>query len=198
MSVKTIYGYIMRYEKCVQTEKGRLDTFNPITVISNNYKNWIAHLDPATCRECESRHGQIYAMRETVDPAPPLHPNCRCEIWPMESIIAGNATKDSENGADWWLKQYGVLPEYYITAEELQTLGWRRGQKPSTYAPGKMLTIGIYENNNGHLPQMPGRIWYEADINYYEGKRNAHRILWSNDGLIFVTYDHYVTFYEVI
>ncbi len=37
-----------------------------------------------------------------------------------------------------------------------------------------------------------------ADINYYEGKRNKHRILWSNDGLMFVTYDHYETFYEII
>lgn len=43
----------------------------------------------------------------------------------------------------------------------------------------------------------PGRIWYEADINYYEGRRNKHRILFPNDGLIFVTYDHYLTFYEI-
>ena len=34
--------------------------------------------------------------------------------------------------------------------------------------------------------------------NYYEGKRNGHRVLWSNDGLMFVTYDHYETFYEII
>lgn len=34
-----------------------------------------------------------------------------------------------------------------------------------------------------------------GDIN---GKRNGHRLLWSNDGLMFVTYDHYVTFYENI
>ena len=41
------------------------------------------------------------------------------------------------------------------------------------------------------------RYWYEADINYYEGRRNGHRVLFSNDGLIFVTYDHYLTFYEI-
>ncbi len=49
-----------------------------------------------------------------------------------------------------------------------------------------MITIGEYKNNNGHLPNLPGRIWYEADINYYEGRRNKHRILWSNDGLVMV------------
>ena len=38
---------------------------------------------------------------------------------------------------------------------------------------------------------------YEADINYDKGFRNRQRILYSNDGLIFVTYDHYQTFYEI-
>ena len=57
---------------------------------------------------------------------------------------------------------------------------------------------GVYSNSNGHLPDALGRIWYEADINYYEGRRNKHRVLWSNDGLIFVTYDHYETFYEIV
>lgn len=61
-----------------------------------------------------------------------------------------------------------------------------------------MITRGVYQNENKHLPDKPDRIWYEADINYYEGKRNKHRLLWSNDGLIFVTYDHYETFYEII
>jgi hypothetical protein len=41
------------------------------------------------------------------------------------------------------------------------------------------------------------RIWYEADINYTSGYRGTERILYSNDGLIFVTYDHYQTFYEI-
>ena len=42
-----------------------------------------------------------------------------------------------------------------------------------------------------------GRIWYEADINYESGYRNDARILYSNDGLIFASYDHYTTFYEI-
>lgn len=61
-----------------------------------------------------------------------------------------------------------------------------------------MITMGKYLNIDNHLPDAPGRIWYEADINYYDGRRNKHRVLWSNDGLIFVTYDHYHTFYEVV
>lgn len=54
-----------------------------------------------------------------------------------------------------------------------------------------------YYNDDLKLPSISGRIWYEADINYTGGSRNRQRILYSNDGLIFVTYDHYQTFYEI-
>ena len=60
-----------------------------------------------------------------------------------------------------------------------------------------MLFKGIYENKNGHLPTVPNRTWYEADINFKFGFRGTDRILFSNDGLIFVTYDHYNTFIEI-
>ena len=60
-----------------------------------------------------------------------------------------------------------------------------------------MLGGDVFANSAAKLPSAPGRIWYEADINYYDGRRNRHRVLWSNDGLIFVTYDHYSTFYEI-
>lgn len=61
-----------------------------------------------------------------------------------------------------------------------------------------MIGGNIYRNNEGRLPDAPGRIWYEADINYQYGFRNGHRILYSNDGLIFATYDHFWTFVEII
>ncbi len=62
--------------------------------------------------------------------------------------------------------------------------------------PEKMITKD-YENRNKHLPSKNGRSWCEADINYKVGYRNSERILFSNDGLIFVTYDHYKTFIEI-
>ena len=116
----------------------------------------------------------------------------------MEAVKAGHGTKDGQNGADYWMKYYAVLPEYYIPEDELVALGWRWGKSPAKFAPETMMTRGIYRNDNQHLPQIPGRVWFEADINYYSGKRNGHRLLWSNDGLLFVTYDHYETFLEVL
>lgn len=177
--------------------KAKLDVFFPQTSESRMWKHWCAKLDPKLCLQCLSLHGTIYLMDETPDDVPPLHNRCRCEILPMEEIKVGHATKDGTSGADYWLTHYDRLPDYYISYRDLYRLGWRPGKAPQKFAPGKMFFGGEYRNEDGHLPSRPGRIWYEADINYYEGKRNRHRILFSNDGLIFVTYNHYATFYAI-
>ena len=177
---------------------GRLDVFVPETVDSTNWKHWKANLDAKSCEACRERHGKIYGMREIPVPEPPLHPNCRCTIEAMQAVAAGEASKEGKNGADWWILNWGSLPSYYLTETEFRLLGWDNGRSPIMYAQGMMMTRETYSNKNGHLPDAAGRLWYEADLNYYSGKRNGHRLLWSNDGLIFVTYDHYRTFIEVI
>lgn len=198
MYIKKAYGYVITEKDAISIIKGLLDTYDPPTVESENWKHWVTHITPTTCDRCRDLNGKIYFINDIDFEEPPLHPNCRCEVLPMKAVIAGNATKDGENGADFWIKYYGKLPDYYISSEELELLGWKWGKSPRKFAPGKMITKGIYKNKDKHLPDELGRIWYEADINYYEGKRNRHRLLWSNDGLIFVTYDHYETFYEII
>lgn len=198
MYVKKICGCVLK--ELYSSEricKGLLDIFVPETAQSRLWKYWRAMLDPKLCTNCLNHHGKIYAMDEMPDVEPPLHEHCRCAILPMEAIVPGSATKDGKNGADYWLTHYGQLPEYYISDADLRVLGWKNGKAPKRYAPGKMYWGGIYLNDDGHLPSAQGRIWYEADLNYYEGRRNGHRVLWSNDGLIFVTYDHYLTFCEV-
>lgn len=155
--------------------------------------------DIKRCLECRSRQGQIYTIDEIPAEEPPLHPNCRCKIEIMEAAQAGTASKDKTDGADYWIKYYGKLPDDYVTKDEALALGWKgRLGNLHDVAPWMMIGGGIYENRNGHLPDAPGRIWYEADINYQSGYRNGHRILYSNDGLIFATYDHYWTFVEII
>lgn len=197
MYIKKTGGYAYAEARFPCQLKGLLDTFFPETFQSTRWKYWRAVLDTRLCKNCFSHHGEIYPANERPDEVPPLHYRCRCAILPMEAITPGGATKDGENGADYWLVNYGTLPDYYISDQELRSLGWRNGKPPKRFAPGRMYFGGVYENRNGHLPSAPGRIWFEADINYYEGMRNSHRILFSNDGLIFVTYDHYMTFYEI-
>lgn len=117
----------------------------------------------------------------------------------MRALLAGTATAKGQDGADWWLKHYGKLPKYYLSKEEARKLGWSPQKGNLNWvAPGKMITGGVYHNDNGKLPDKLGRVWYEADIDYTSGYRKDHRILFSNDGLIFITYNHYETFYEIV
>lgn len=164
---------------------------------SKKWKNWVARMDDRTCKECKEMHGKIYAIDEEVEPAPPLHMNGRCTIELLKTILAGNATKKGAEGADWYLKYYGTLPDYYVNKKDARKAGWRKKKgNLADKLPGKML-FGEYENRNNKLPHLINRHWYEADINYARGHRNNERILFSNDGLIFVTYDHYDTFSEI-
>ena len=60
-----------------------------------------------------------------------------------------------------------------------------------------MIGGDVFNNSRSKLPAENGRVWYEADIDYASGYRSNSRILYSNDGLIFVSHDHYQTFYEL-
>ena len=115
----------------------------------------------------------------------------------MRTKGVGTATEDGSLGADVYLTYQQKLPDNYITFDEAKALGWisNKGNLDEV-APGKMV-YGDHQNRYGKLPSAPGRSWYEADINYTGGYRNRDRILFSSDGLIFVTYDHYQTYYEI-
>lgn len=167
--------------------------------VSENWKFWYAILDIRTCGICRKNYGKIYEMDEPVYPPLPIHPNDRCCILPLPALQAGEATDNGTDGADWHLACYGELPDYYVTIADAKQNGWvpKLGNLAEVL-PGKMIMGGIYENKDGHLPSTPGRVWYEADINYTEGRRGKGRVVFSNDGLIFVTYNHYETFCEII
>ena len=97
-----------------------------------------------------------------------------------------------------YLKENRELPDYYITKKEAQKKGWvAREGNLCEVLPGRAIGGDIFTNTEKTLPVKNGRIWYEADINYNCGRRNAQRIVYSNDGLIFVTHDHYKNFEEV-
>lgn len=167
--------------------------------ISSRWKTWKAILDFRICLNCLSYHNMIREWLDEFPDTPPAHPNCRCKIVPLKAIVAGTATKRYQMGADYYLKKYQTLPSYYITKQAAKAAGW----VPHLFnlaqvCPGKMIAGGIYKNKNKKLPVKPGRVWYEADFDYTSGIRNSNRILWSNDGLIFVTYNHYITFLEIV
>ncbi len=96
-----------------------------------------------------------------------------------------------------YIKRTGRLPEYYITKREAREKGWiaARGNLCDVL-PGRAIGGDVFSNREKQLPVKSGRKWFEADINYHCGRRNADRVLFSDDRLVFVTKDHYQTFEE--
>lgn len=96
-----------------------------------------------------------------------------------------------------YVKAHNQLPDYYITKEEARNGGWIASEgNLCDVLPGKAIGGDRFSNREKRLSNKNGRTWREADLNYNCGRRNADRLLFSNDGLIFVTYDHYKTFEE--
>lgn len=97
-----------------------------------------------------------------------------------------------------YLRKHGTLPDKFITKKDAEALGWV-ASKGNLHEVAPNMSIGgdKFGNREGLLPKAGGRIWYEADINYSGGRRNADRILFSNDGLIYKTTDHYASFTDI-
>ena len=89
---------------------------------------------------------------------------------------------------------YGRLPDNFITKSQARKLGWESGSV-ERYAPGKCIGGDRFGNYEGLLPDAPGRTWTECDIGTLGAdSRGAKRIVFSNDGLIYYTDDHYNSF----
>ena len=94
------------------------------------------------------------------------------------------------------LRNSGRLPPRYATKDEAHAQGWRGGGLCGVW-PGHVIG-GDRFNDFGHqLPGAPGRVYREADLDADCRGRGPKRLIFSNDGLIFVTVDHYNSFTQV-
>ncbi len=101
---------------------------------------------------------------------------------------------DSKEDVARYIHFFGRLPSNYLTKSEARKLGWDGGSV-ERYAPGCCIGGDTFRNNEGILPDAPGRKWTECDIDTLgRDSRGAKRIVFSNDGLIYYTDDHYETF----
>ena len=108
--------------------------------------------------------------------------------------IDEDGTYNSKDDVALYLYTYDHLPDNFITKKEARALGWTGGSLEE-YAPGKSIGGDYFGNYEGQLPKKKGREYHECDIDTL-GRRNrgARRIIYSTDGLIYYTGDHYETF----
>ena len=112
----------------------------------------------------------------------------------VPAILETGEYSSKEEVADY-LHQYGHLPSNYLTKKQAQELGWVSSQSNLwDVAPGMSIGGDRFGNWEGLLPEAPGRKYYECDIDFDGSYRNAKRIIYSNDGLIYYTNDHYESF----
>lgn len=105
-----------------------------------------------------------------------------------------NGSYTSRDDVALYIHTYGHLPQNFITKKEARELGWSGGSVEE-YAPGKCIGGDHFGNYEGLLPDKPGRSYTECDIDTLgKSGRGAKRIIFSNDGLIYYTDDHYASF----
>lgn len=97
-----------------------------------------------------------------------------------------------------YIHTFGTLPGNFITKDEAKALGWdSKAGNLWDVAPGKSIGGDRFGNYEGLLPSAEDRKYTECDVNYSGGYRGAERIIFSDDGLIYYTADHYETFEQL-
>lgn len=136
------------------------------------------------------------APADIPEAAPPAYPTqgIRQTEQVNEELLAPDGTFSQKEDVALYIHTYGCLPPNYITKAEARDLGWEGGGLDD-YAYGMCIGGDRFGNYEGLLPDAPGRTWTECDIDtLHRSSRGAQRIVFSNDGLIYYTDDHYESF----
>lgn len=112
-----------------------------------------------------------------------------------ESLISEDGIYTTKEEVAAYINEFGHLPSNFITKKEAKKLGWVSSEgNLDKVAPGMSIGGDYFGNYEGILPEADGRDYYECDIDFDGTYRNAKRIVFSNDGLIYYTEDHYESF----
>lgn len=151
--------------------------------------------EPATS-EAELPDDRTDGLSDTSAGTSAAEENTGVPVAPAEDApaIAEDGSYTTKEDVALYIHTYGHLPGNFITKKDAQALGWTGGSL-EPYAPGKCIGGSHFGNYEGILPEKEGRSYTECDIDTLGAdKRGAKRIVFSNDGLIYYTEDHYESF----
>lgn len=135
------------------------------------------------------------AQTKAPTPAPTKAPTpAPTETPAEEAALDEDGSYTTKEDVALYIHTYGHLPPNFITKKEAQAAGWSGGSLERVL-PGMCIGGDYFGNYEGQLPKAKGRRWTECDINTLGAKsRGAERIVFSNDGLIYYSPDHYESF----
>ena len=140
--------------------------------------------------------GTPLSPSQTAAPAAPQH---TLNVLPPDAPPEGAAAVDEDgeytakDELALYIHLYGHLPDNFVTKAEAEAAGWTGGGL-GKLMPGKSIGGDRFYNREGQLPRAKGRVWTECDVGPSRSSRGGERIVFSNDGLIYYTPDHYETF----
>ena len=165
-----------------------------------------ATVEPATTEEApattEAEPDPDPASDPATDPEPATSPDPAPATSEPEDEQPGVPVEEGEYYYDLehvasYLVVYGELPPNYVTKDEAEDEGWQGGSVED-YIEDAAIGGDVFRNRERLLPTTRGRTYYEADIDTHGRRsRGARRLIYSNDGLIYYTDDHYESFQEV-
>ena len=148
---------------------------------------YIENVIPA--EETESVSAGRQEISGQTDPAEALPTEASVQ---EEPAIDHDGVYTSKDDVALYIHTYGYLPGNFMTKKEARSLGWEGGGLES-YAPGMCIGGDRFGNYEGLLPE--DRDYTECDIDTLgKSSRGAKRIVFSDDGLIYYTDDHYESF----
>ena len=135
---------------------------------------------------------------ETQQSASDLDVSNKSDESSSNSAISEDGTYTSKDEVALYIHTYGHLPDNFVSKTKARNAGWdsKEGNLDEVL-PGMSIGGSEFKNYDGQLPDAAGKIWTECDINYTGGYRGSERIVFSNDGLIYYTGDHYQTFEQL-
>ena len=139
----------------------------------------------------ETAPSETQSLAATEKPSTPVE----TETPETTPAVSEDGRYDSKEDVALYLHLYGHLPDNYVTKQKAEALGWTGGSVECYAGEGAAIGGSRFGNYEGLLPEAKGRTYTECDIGTVgSSSRGAKRLVFSNDGLIYYTEDHYESF----
>ena len=194
VAVATVLALLL--SGCIGTTSGvssSQSSTSSTEAVSSSSEASSTSIDSASASSTNSSSASSYV---SPDPSSYAENNLSSSSYqPPDITVEKNGTYTDKDHVALYIHLYGKVPSNYVTKTKARKAGWVQEEgNLDEVLPGKSIGGGGFYNDDHMMPDAPGREWFECDIDYQGGFRNAKRIVYSNDGLIYYTNDHYKTF----
>ena len=114
---------------------------------------------------------------------------------PLPASVEKDGSYTTPEDVAAYIHTFGTLPGNFITKNDARALGWE-STKGNLWdvAPGKSIGGDRFGNREGLLPE---GTYFECDVNFGGSYRGGERLIYTEDGQVYYTNDHYRSFTQL-